>query len=133
VKEMAEEFLNNLISSIDGERDPRNLFFIFTFMPNFISNFPLHHLSEEMFEIFGCYFPIDFTPSKSDPDLITRDGLAEKLTQCLVASPEFVEHTIPLAVEKLESDLPVAKLDSLELLVKYDKLFLLTKFKLNLY
>ncbi|XP_061393039.1 MMS19 nucleotide excision repair protein [Musca vetustissima] len=116
LKAMSGDFIYGIINSLDGERDPRNLDFIFTFMPNFIQTYPLLHLSEEMFEVFACYFPIDFNPTKNDPDTITRENLASKLTQCLVASPELVEWTVALALEKLESDLVVAKCDSLELL-----------------
>ncbi|XP_037729640.1 MMS19 nucleotide excision repair protein homolog [Drosophila subpulchrella] len=113
---MAGDFVYGLINSIDGERDPRNLDIIFTFMPEFLSTYPLLHLAEEMFEIFACYFPIDFNPSKQDPEAITRDELAVKLTNCLVANNEFAEGTVVLAIEKLESELLVAKLDSIELL-----------------
>ncbi|XP_039490281.1 MMS19 nucleotide excision repair protein [Drosophila santomea] len=113
---MAGDFVYGLINSIDGERDPRNLDLIFSFMPEFLSTYPLLHLAEEMFEIFACYFPIDFNPSKQDPAAITRDELAMKLTNCLVANNEFAEGTVVLAIEKLESELLVAKLDSIELL-----------------
>uniref|UniRef100_A0A0A1WYE0 MMS19 nucleotide excision repair protein n=1 Tax=Zeugodacus cucurbitae TaxID=28588 RepID=A0A0A1WYE0_ZEUCU len=118
LKQMGGDFMYGLINSIDGERDPRNLDFIFTFMPDLIKHFSLLHLAEEMFEIFACYFPIDFTPSREDPSNISRDELAEKLSDCLVASSEFIEWVVPLAVEKLESDLVEAKLDSINLLVK---------------
>ncbi|XP_033164495.1 MMS19 nucleotide excision repair protein homolog [Drosophila mauritiana] len=113
---MAGDFVYGLINSIDGERDPRNLDIIFSFMPEFLSTYPLLHLAEEMFEIFACYFPIDFNPSKQDPAAITRDELSIKLTNCLVANNEFAEGTVVLAIEKLESELLVAKLDSIELL-----------------
>ncbi|XP_052849379.1 MMS19 nucleotide excision repair protein [Drosophila gunungcola] len=113
---MAGDFVYGLINSIDGERDPRNLDIIFSFMPEFLSKYPLLHLAEEMFEIFACYFPLDFNPSKQDPASITRDGLAAKLTDCLVGNNEFAEGAVVLATEKLESELLVAKLDSIELL-----------------
>uniref|UniRef100_A0A1A9WFT3 MMS19 nucleotide excision repair protein n=1 Tax=Glossina brevipalpis TaxID=37001 RepID=A0A1A9WFT3_9MUSC len=116
LKAMSGDFIYGVISSIDGERDPRNLDYIFSFIPDFIATYPLLHLSEEMFEIFACYFPIDFTPSADDPNTITRDDLAAKLAKCLVASSDFVEWTIPLALEKLDSELILAKCDSLELL-----------------
>ncbi|KAH8418463.1 hypothetical protein KR009_004452 [Drosophila setifemur] len=116
---MAGDFVYGLINSIDGERDPRNLDIIFTFMPEFMSTYKLLHLAEEMFEIFACYFPIDFNPSKQDPTANTRDELAAKLTNCLVANIDFAEWTVVLAVEKLESELLVAKLDSIELLAIY--------------
>jgi len=115
---MAGDFVYGLINSIDGERDPRNLDIIFSFMPEFLSTYPLLHLAEEMFEIFACYFPIDFNPSKQDPAAITRDELSKKLTNCLVANNEFAEGTVVLAIEKLESELLVAKLDSIELLAR---------------
>ncbi|XP_055905628.1 MMS19 nucleotide excision repair protein [Eupeodes corollae] len=116
LKSMGGDFIYGLINSIDGERDPRNLEFIFTFMPDLIERFPLLHLYEEMFEVFACYYPIDFNPSKNDPDAITRENLANKLLNCFVASAEFIEWAVPLALEKLESDLVVAKLDSLKVL-----------------
>lgn len=118
LKQMGGDFMYGLINSIDGERDPRNLDFVFTFMPDLIKKFSLLHLAEEMFEIFSCYFPIDFTPSREDPSNISRDELSAKLADCLVASPEFIEFVVPLALEKLESDLVEAKLDSLDLLRK---------------
>lgn len=119
MKEMSGDFLYHIISSIDGERDPKNLNLIFSFMPKFLNTYPLLHLREEMFEVFACYFPIDFNPLKNDAETITRDLLAEKLSQCLVATSLFADLAINLALEKLSSELVVAKCDSLELLVRY--------------
>lgn len=114
---MGADFIYGVIQAVEGERDPRNLVFLFEFMPRFINSYSLRHLTEEMFEVFSCYFPIDFHPSQNDPMAITRDGLAEKLSTCLCASKSFAEFCFPLALEKLDSDLSVAKLDSLNLLV----------------
>lgn len=114
---MGADLIYGVINSIDGERDPRNLLFLYRNMPKFIQTYPLRHLAEEMFEVFACYFPIDFHPSGNDPQGITRDLLADKLTHCLCASNEFADSCFALALEKLESDLNVAKLDSLDLLV----------------
>lgn len=111
------DYVYGVIQAIDGERDPRNLLFLFEFMPRFISTYPLKHFNEEMFEVFSCYFPIDFHPSPNDPKAITRDLLAEKLKTCLCASKDFAQFCYPLALEKLDSELTVAKLDSLSLLV----------------
>ncbi|CRK86720.1 CLUMA_CG000553, isoform A [Clunio marinus] len=115
---MGADFIYGVIQAVEGERDPRNLVFLFEFMPRFINTYPLRHLSEEMFEVFSCYFPIDFFPSPNDPQAITRDILAEKLSVCLCASKEFAENCFALALEKLETDVKVAKLDSLNLLIK---------------
>lgn len=117
LKALGGDFVYNVINSIDGERDTRNVDFIFTFMPDFCKKFPLLHLAEEMFESFACYFPIDFNPSRTDGRVITREELAGKLANCLVACEDFFEWDVALIVEKLESDLTVAKVDSLDLLV----------------
>ncbi|XP_062556432.1 MMS19 nucleotide excision repair protein [Armigeres subalbatus] len=126
LKALGADFVYGIIGAIDGERDPRNLIFLFEYMPTFLQQYPLLHLGEEMFEIFACYFPIDFHPNQNDPEAITRDMLAEKLENCLCGSKKFAEYCIPLLLEKLESELIVAKMDSLRLLKKCCRAFDLT-------
>lgn len=111
--ERRPEFVQGVINAVEGERDPRNLVKLFDFMPRFVERFPLEHWAEEMFEVFACYYPIDFYPSASDPNAITRDGLAKKLDDCLLGCRDFIEPALVLALEKLETELKVAKLDSL--------------------
>ncbi|XP_055638519.1 MMS19 nucleotide excision repair protein isoform X2 [Toxorhynchites rutilus septentrionalis] len=123
---MGADFLYGVIGAIDGERDPRNLIFLFDYMPTFLQQYPLLQASEEMFEIFACYFPIDFHPNQNDPEAITRDVLAEKLEECLCGSNEFAPFCIPLLLDKIESDLIVAKQDSLRLLIKCVRSFSLS-------
>lgn len=60
VRVMGPDFVFGIISFADGETDPRNLLLLFEFLPMFLKNFELGHLTEEMFEILSCYFPIDF-------------------------------------------------------------------------
>ncbi|XP_055607018.1 MMS19 nucleotide excision repair protein [Uranotaenia lowii] len=117
------DFVYGVIGAIDGERDPRNLIFLFDYMPTFLKRYSLFHMTEEMFEVFACYFPVDFHPNQDDPEAITRDSLSQKLENCLCACNSFAEHCIPLLVEKMESDLDVAKLDSLRLLIKCTQAF----------
>lgn len=63
---MGLNFTYGLISSIDGERDPRNLLFLFKLMKKYLNIIPLGHLVEDMFDVFACYFPVDFkTPSNN--------------------------------------------------------------------
>uniref|UniRef100_A0AAG5CXP5 MMS19 nucleotide excision repair protein n=1 Tax=Anopheles atroparvus TaxID=41427 RepID=A0AAG5CXP5_ANOAO len=116
LKEWGADFIYGVIGAMEGERDPRNLLYLFEQMPAFIRSYPMHHLAEEMFETFACYFPIDFHPNPNDPVPITRDVLAEKLADCLCATAEMAVFAVPLLLEKLESSLNVAKLDSLALL-----------------
>lgn len=129
---MGADYIYGVIQAVEGERDPRNLVFLFEYMPRFIATFSLRHLTEEMFEVFSCYFPIDFHPSPNDPQAITRDVLAEKLSVCLCASKGFALFCFPLALEKLEGELKVAKLDSLNLLVMKNCFATFSKF-FNIY
>jgi DNA repair/transcription protein MET18/MMS19 len=117
LKAMGADFLYGVIQACEGERDPRNLVYLFDFFPRFLNTYQLFHFTEDMFEVFSCYFPVDFNPSPNDPDAITRDILASKLSKCLCASKEFAKFCIDLALEKLDSDLKQAKVDSLNLLV----------------
>ena len=60
LKLLGPDFVFGVISMIDGERDPRNLLQLFGILPNFIKTFSLGHLTEEMFDVVSCYFPVDF-------------------------------------------------------------------------
>lgn len=62
LRSMGPDLVYGIISSIDGERDPCVLMLLFDILPRFIKEFPLGHLTEEMFEIVACYFPVDFNP-----------------------------------------------------------------------
>ncbi|XP_015600942.1 MMS19 nucleotide excision repair protein homolog isoform X2 [Cephus cinctus] len=118
LKAMGPDFVYDVISAMDGEKDPRNLMFLFNMLPYFIKEFPLGHLTEEMFEVIACYFPVDFETTAGKELDITRDAITKALVSCLCAIPQFAEFCIPLITEKLDSDLKLAKLDSLYLLSK---------------
>ena len=118
LKSMGPDLIYAIINTIDGERDPKNLILIFTILPHFMKEFSLGHLTEEMFEVISCYFPVDFNSSGAQGLQITREDLAEKLAPCLCAVPEFACHCIPLILDKLFSNVKVAKMDSLNLLCK---------------
>lgn len=118
LRSMGPDFIYGLISAMDGERDPRNLMLLFKLLPNFIKGFSLGHLAEEMFEVIACYFPVDFNSSAPEAQSVTREDLAYSLAPCLYATPEFAEYCIPLIIERLDSSLRLAKLDSLYLLRK---------------
>jgi hypothetical protein len=49
--------------------------------------------------------------------MITRESLADALHTCLSQTAQFSSFLIPLALEKLDSNLTEAKVDSLRLLV----------------
>ncbi|KAF6198726.1 hypothetical protein GE061_006748 [Apolygus lucorum] len=116
LKSKQNDFVYAIITGMDSEGDPRNLMFLYQLIPEAYSKFPLEHLAEEAFSVLECYFPIDFTP-KGDGG-ITRDGLARGLENCFVSSTEFGPFVFPMILEKLESTLKVAQVDSLKLLIK---------------
>ncbi|XP_044262588.1 MMS19 nucleotide excision repair protein homolog [Tribolium madens] len=116
LSEMGPDFVYGVISAVDGERSPKNLIFLFDWFPKFLRKVELGHLTEDAFEILACYFPVDFRAPPQDENKITREILAEKLGFCLVAVPQFTEFSLQLALEKFDSSLEIAKLDSLRLI-----------------
>ncbi|XP_019868271.2 MMS19 nucleotide excision repair protein homolog [Aethina tumida] len=117
IQSMGTDFVYGVMTAIDSERDPKNLLFIFKWIPTFLGAVSLGHLSEDMFEVLACYFPVDFRAAPKDPNVTaTREDLSDSLCPCLCAIPEFGEHCLSLAIEKLESTLLIAKIDSLKLL-----------------
>uniref|UniRef100_A0A3Q3VTJ6 MMS19 nucleotide excision repair protein n=1 Tax=Mola mola TaxID=94237 RepID=A0A3Q3VTJ6_MOLML len=117
LKSLGTDFVFGFVQSMDGERDPRNLLLAFQVAKNIIHRgYNLGKFTEELFEVTSCYFPIDFTPPPSDPHGITREELVLTLRDVLVGTPQFAEFLLPLIIEKLDSDVQSAKLDSLQTL-----------------
>ncbi|XP_077358963.1 MMS19 nucleotide excision repair protein homolog [Festucalex cinctus] len=117
LKGLGADFVFGFVQSMDGERDPRNLLLAFQIAKKIIHRgYNLGKFTEELFEVTSCYFPIDFTPPPNDPHGITRDELIQELRQVLTGTPKFAEFLLPLIIEKLDSDVQSAKLDSLQTL-----------------
>ncbi|KAL5470766.1 hypothetical protein EMCRGX_G028781 [Ephydatia muelleri] len=113
VKRLGSEFVLGVIKAVDGEKDPRNLTVVFSFIPVLAQHLELGALTEDLFEVVACYFPIDFVPPPDDPFPITQDDLIGGLRRCLTATPSFAQYCVPLVLEKLTSDLHSAKMDAL--------------------
>jgi DNA repair/transcription protein MET18/MMS19 len=56
------DFVYGFLQAMDGEKDPRNLLACFECLRLIGERLNLGPFVEETFEIFACYFPIDFTP-----------------------------------------------------------------------
>lgn len=56
------DFVFGFIQAMDGEKDPRNLLVSFECVRLIGEQLDLGPFCDEMFEVFACYFPIDFTP-----------------------------------------------------------------------
>ncbi|KAI3364757.1 hypothetical protein L3Q82_000968 [Scortum barcoo] len=118
LKGLGSDFVFGFVQSMDGERDPRNLLLAFQIAKYIIQRgYDLGKFTEELFEVTSCYFPIDFTPPSNDPHGITREELILTLRDVLAGTPQFAEFLLPLLIEKLDSDVQSAKLDSLQTLV----------------
>uniref|UniRef100_A0A667YA59 MMS19 nucleotide excision repair protein n=1 Tax=Myripristis murdjan TaxID=586833 RepID=A0A667YA59_9TELE len=119
LKSLGADFVFGFVQSMDGEKDPRNLLLAFQIARNIIyGGYDLGKFAEELFEVTSCYFPIDFTPPPNDPHGITQEELILSLRGVLAGTPQFAEFLLPLIIEKLDSDVQSAKLDSLQTLVR---------------
>ncbi|KAK4785179.1 hypothetical protein SAY86_001868 [Trapa natans] len=107
-----------ICEAIDMEKDPRCLILTFHIVQLAAQHFPdpdgpLSRVAEELFEILGRYFPIHFTHQNAEDIDITRDDLCHSLMMAFCSTPFFEPFAIPLFLEKLSSDLPLAKVDAL--------------------
>ncbi|XP_028586375.2 MMS19 nucleotide excision repair protein homolog isoform X1 [Podarcis muralis] len=117
LKGLGADFTFGFIQVMDGEKDPRNLLIAFQIVRDIIvKGYALGPFAEELFEVTSCYFPIDFTPPSNDPHGIQREDLIISLRAVLTSTPIFAEFLIPLLIEKMDSDVQSAKLDSLQTL-----------------
>ncbi|XP_066550026.1 MMS19 nucleotide excision repair protein homolog isoform X2 [Amia ocellicauda] len=117
LKGLGADFVFGFVQAIDGEKDPRNLLLAFQIAQNIVwRGYELGNFTEELFEVTSCYFPIDFTPPSNDPHGITQEELILGLRAVLSGTPRFAEFLLPLLIEKLDSDVQGAKLDSLQTL-----------------
>uniref|UniRef100_A0A8C6EBD5 MMS19 nucleotide excision repair protein n=1 Tax=Moschus moschiferus TaxID=68415 RepID=A0A8C6EBD5_MOSMO len=117
LKSLGADFTFGFIQVMDGEKDPRNLLVAFRIVYDLISrDYSLGPFVEELFEVTSCYFPIDFTPPPNDPHGIQREDLILSLRAVLASTPRFAEFLLPLLIEKVDSEILSAKLDSLQTL-----------------
>ncbi|CAH9063551.1 unnamed protein product [Cuscuta epithymum] len=121
VEPMGDVLVYGICESIDGEKDPQCLMLIFRIVEALARVFPhscgsLASYAEDLFEILGCYFPIHYTHSKSQDVDIKREELSQALMLAFASTPCFEPYVIPLLLEKLSSDLPSTKVESLKFL-----------------
>nr|XP_005289433.1 MMS19 nucleotide excision repair protein homolog isoform X1 [Chrysemys picta bellii] len=117
LKGLGADFTFGFIQVMDGEKDPRNLLVAFQIVRDLIlEGYVLGPFVEELFEVTSCYFPIDFIPPPNDPHCIQREDLIVSLRAVLASTPQFAEFLLPLLIEKMDSEMQSAKLDSLQTL-----------------
>ncbi|KAM5244173.1 MMS19 nucleotide excision repair protein homolog isoform 2-T2 [Hipposideros larvatus] len=117
LKGLGADFTFGFVQVMDGETDPRNLLVAFRIAHDFISrDYNLGIFVEELFDVTSCYFPIDFIPPLNDPYGIQREDLILSLRAVLTSTAQFAEFLLPLLIEKVDSEILSAKLDSLQTL-----------------
>ena len=117
VRPLATLYTLTLVQAGDGETDPRNLLLLFTTKLRLLQSLEVRHHAEEVFESLAAYFPVDFTPPPGTVASVTKEQLQVALRAAL-CHPGLAEWTLGLVMEKLDSDLEAAKLDSLETLTQ---------------
>lgn len=123
---MGGDFVYSFISIVDGEQDPRNLLHVFDLAYDIIkTGFDISKCVEEFFDVISCYFPIDFEPptSLTDRKVISNEQLVQGLRKVISSTHLFAPHCIPLMIEKMESNVLKAKLDSMSTLKECLKIY----------
>jgi hypothetical protein len=106
-------FVSYVLQAIDGEKDPRNLLYTFDLVFEILTLYfqegskPLQDVAvdsqtlDDLFDAVARYFPINFTPPKSDTNKITPELLHDLLRKCMLASPRTAHLFLSFLLEKL--------------------------------
>ncbi|CAN0398507.1 unnamed protein product, partial [Ectocarpus sp. 8 AP-2014] len=117
---MGKAFVDGLVGSLEGEKDPRCLIVGLSALRKTQQGFDpavLQETSEAVFDATACYFPVTFTPPPNDPHNISPDALRTGLESVLVGSPGMAPHVLPMLLDKLSSEVSTAKEASLKAMV----------------
>ncbi|UZJ54019.1 hypothetical protein CBS101457_003339 [Exobasidium rhododendri] len=117
LKSMGSPFLTGYIELVEGEKDPRNLVYIFAMDRVLLVEWEMDkEMIEAFFDVTYCYFPITFRPPPDDPYGISTNTLRLALRKALTSSPLLAPHALPLLIEKMQASGGNAKRDTLETL-----------------
>ncbi|KAL9264214.1 MMS19 nucleotide excision repair protein-like protein [Drosera capensis] len=121
IAELGDHLVYGVCQAIEGEKDPHCLMHIFRIVKVLAGIFPdpdgpVANVAEEIFDTLGCYFPIHNTHPKGEDVDVSREKLSTALMMAFSSTPFFKPFAIPLLLEKLDSSLPLAKVDSLKYL-----------------
>ncbi|KAB1270772.1 MMS19 nucleotide excision repair protein-like protein [Camelus dromedarius] len=105
LKGLGADFTFGFIQVMDGEKDPRNLLVAFRIVHDLISR----DYSLDTQGLITVWPP-------NDPHGIQREDLILSLRAVLASTPRFAEFLLPLLIEKVDSEILSAKLDSLQTL-----------------
>ncbi|KAF2214828.1 hypothetical protein CERZMDRAFT_36364 [Cercospora zeae-maydis SCOH1-5] len=97
------EFMSGFLSYFEGEKDPRNLMIVFSFLQVPMAEWDIHAYAHDMFDAVFNYFPITFKPPPDDPYGITAQDLKDRLRDCIAANSDFSPYAFPALLDKLDS------------------------------
>jgi hypothetical protein len=101
---LRHDFVYAYLQMIDGERDPRNLLFVFGLTPRILAQVPgWERLAEELFDVTACYYPINYKP-RGENDPITPDMLSDALDAAMTCTVAYAPYFYPFMMEKLEGE-----------------------------
>ncbi|KAL9586270.1 MAG: hypothetical protein Q9203_003925 [Teloschistes exilis] len=113
---LGNEAIVGITDLVSGEKDPRSLMIIFSFLHVIMVEWDIADQAETLFDSVFCYFPITFRPPPDDPYKITAQDLKARLRNCIAASSLFAPFAFPQLIEKLDSTSPNVKKDVLQTL-----------------
>ncbi|KAG3078518.1 hypothetical protein PI124_g19883 [Phytophthora idaei] len=121
-EDLGRHFAQTFLSSMEGEKDPRNLLLCMQVARTLLSKLEpafsrSDALLQQYFDVVSCYFPIIFTPPPNDPYGITSEGLILSLRHAFAASDLLAPLVLPFLLKKLASTVVEAKLDAIQTLV----------------
>ena len=119
-KEVALDFMDAVVSAIDGERDPRCLISSLGLVKMLFSHYHhlIHYFANKIFDSVACYFPITFVPPPDDPHGITTEALVRLLEECLCGHELMLDRLIPFIKDKLNTDTFQGKIQALSCLAR---------------
>ncbi|EPY51539.1 TFIIH regulator [Schizosaccharomyces cryophilus OY26] len=114
-----DAFFAGICTTFAGEKDPRNLFLVFSMLQKILKRFPIGGFEKQFFDITYCYFPITFrAPPDAQGLTITTDDLKEQLKNTLVATDAFSKLLLPELFKKLKASAVRVKIDALNIFVQ---------------
>lgn len=118
----------SLIHLIEGESEPENLMICFGIVSHMMKSFTnLEPFIDDLFEWLASYYPLDYTPDRTDSDkytVIQKSDLTKALYDCFYANPLNSDNLQTLMLEKLDSNQPKStKIESLNCLIELYELF----------
>ncbi|EPX73887.1 TFIIH regulator [Schizosaccharomyces octosporus yFS286] len=111
-----DAFFAGICTTFAGEKDPRNLFLVFSMLQKILKRFPIGGFEKQFFDIAYCYFPITFrAPPDAQALTITTDDLKEQLQNTLIATDAFSHLLLPELFKKLKASAVRVKVDALKI------------------